>query len=195
MAGKAFGVVCAVVCLILACGPGGRDAATGKKPGLAFAGDYHVEGTTIEKATGSERAIHGHVIITEQDGAYTWTFDMKTKFPTPDGPADTDVIGKGEGKLAGSVLRGRAWTQLVIGGVPGVDPAFAFIPRVTTTRIVSSAVAEFDDDGVLVVEIESEPEEGEEYTSTTTSLRGTRVVDKPPAGSRPSAPQAGAEGD
>ena len=45
------------------------------------------------------------------------------------------------------------------------------------------------------LEIESEPEEGEEYASTTTSLRGTRVVDKPPPGSRPSAPQAGAEGD
>ena len=45
---------------------------------------------------------------------------------------DTDVIGTGDGTVDGRSLRGRAETQLVIASVPGVDTAFAFVPRTVT---------------------------------------------------------------
>ncbi len=60
--------------------------------------------------------------------------------------------------------------------VPGIDSGFAFVPRYVGPRIVSTAKGERQSDGTLLIEIESNPAEGESYLPTRTTLRGTRVV-------------------
>ena len=86
-----------------------------------------------------------------------------------------EVIGMGSGTIDGRELRGIAETQLVISTVPGIDPAFAFIPRTTTTRIVSSSTTKIAANGEVVIEIQSQPAEGETYAPTRTLLRGRRL--------------------
>ena len=85
------------------------------------------------------------------------------------------MIGKGEGQVEGRTLKGTAHTQLVMATVPGVDPGFAFIPRLVSTRIRSNTVATVAADGTVTIEIENQPESGEQYAPTRTTLRGTRV--------------------
>jgi hypothetical protein len=63
----------------------------------------------------------------------------------------------------------------VISTVPGIDPAFAFIPRMTSTRIVSNSVTSIAADGSVLILIENEPAAGEDYSPSRTSLRGIRT--------------------
>ncbi|MFQ5417197.1 MAG: hypothetical protein ACE5FL_09150 [Myxococcota bacterium] len=140
-----------------------------------IAGMYEVSGTTVESTTGDRREISGSVILAEDGATYTATFHLNTGFPAGDSMLTADVIGKGSGTIDGRELRGVAETQLVISTVPGIDPAFAFIPRTTTTRLVSNSTTTIAANGEVVIEIENEPAEGETYASTRTTLRGRRV--------------------
>ena len=44
--------------------------------------------------------------------------------------------------------------------VPGVDPGFAFIPRMVSTRIVSTSVTQIGPDGSVEIELANAPEGG-----------------------------------
>ena len=72
-------------------------------------------------------------------------------------------------------IGGSAETQLVISTIPGIDPAFAYIPRTTTTRLVSKSVTTVAGDGSLLILIENTGAAGEIYAPTRTALRGTRT--------------------
>ncbi len=137
---------------------------------------YRVEGTTTVKGTGMEREIKGTVILAQEGNRYTSTFSLETTFPTEEGPIQADVIGKGEGRVEGTSLQGTAETQIVMASVPGIDSGFAFVPRYVGPRIVSTAMGQLEKDGTLLIEIESNPAEGEDYVPTRTTLRGTLVV-------------------
>ena len=168
---------CGAVAALLACGPQSDVASPpGESAAADIAGLWEVQGTTVE--TGNEensRDISGTVVLSQQGQSYTSTFTMKTVFPTPGGASvDTDVIGTGDGTVDGRSLRGRAETQLVIASVPGVDTAFAFVPRTVTTRIVSRVKGQLLEDGTITLEIESTPAEGEQYVPTRTVLTGHR---------------------
>ena len=141
-----------------------------------FSGLWRVKGLTVDKRTGDTRVLQGTLVLAETtEGVYRATSDLTTEFPSPGGPIHADVIGKGDGKREGRKLSGKAETQLVMGTVPGVDTQFAFIPRVVGPRIVSAWTAEFDQEGALVFEAQNAPAPGEEYTPTTTTLRGERI--------------------
>jgi len=163
----------------LACGAEPETSATdaASTEPAAIGGRWAVEGETVE--TGREehkRSISGTVILNQDGGRYSSTFTMSTMFPTPDGAAlETDVIGEGEGTVEGSKITGEARTQLVVAGVPGVDPDFAFVPRTTSTRIVSTVEGGIQPDGTIVLHIQSKGESGEDYRPTRTTLRGKRV--------------------
>ena len=163
----------------LACGAEPETSATdaASTEPAAIGGRWAVEGETVE--TGREehkRSISGTVILNQDGGRYSSTFTMSTMFPTPDGAAlETDVIGEGEGTVEGSKITGEARTQLVVAGVPGVDPDFAFVPRMTSTRIVSTVEGGIQPDGTIVLHIQSKGESGEDYRPTRTTLRGKRV--------------------
>ncbi len=147
----------------------------------SLSGMYRVEGITTVIGTGMEREITGTVILAQEGSRYTTTFSLETSYPTKEGPIQTDVIGKGEGRVDGTSLQGTAETQLVMASVPGIDSGFAFVPRIVGPRIVSTANGERTEDGILLIEIESNPAEGEDYLPTRTTLRGTRAVsDHPP---------------
>jgi hypothetical protein len=162
-----------------ACGAEPEESAPGDASGepAAIGGHWAVEGETVE--TGREehkRRISGTVILAQQGGHYTSTFTMSTMFPTPEGASlETDVIGKGEGTIQGSQIRGEARTQLVVASVPGVDPDFAFVPRTTSTRIVSTVEGALQPDGTIVLHIQSKGEPGQDYRPTRTTLRGKRT--------------------
>ena len=178
--------LCVLFLMAVACGPqGGGPAGSGDAEPVSVSGMWEVEGTTVEK--GSEqhaRKITGTVILAQEGSHYTSTFTMETVIPTPEGASlKTDVIGKGEGSIEGSAITGTARTQLVVATVPGVDPAFAFVPRSVSTRIVSKVSGTVSPDGTFVMEIENAPEAGEEYTPTRTTLRGRRVGPVEVAGS------------
>ena len=144
-----------------------------------FSGRYDVKGTTVDMKTGDTRLIAGTVVMRAEDGGYSTSADLATKFPTEGGAVHADVIGSGHGRVEGGVLSGTAETQLVIQTVPGVDPQFAFIPRVVGPRIVSTWSARWVNE-VLVVELVNQPAEGEDYVPTKTTLRGKRLVEATP---------------
>jgi len=179
MSRDAIRVLLALSLAALACGGEPEASAPGAASGepAAIGGRWAVEGETVE--TGREehkRSISGTVILDQEADRYTSTFTMSTMLPTPEGATlETDVIGKGEGTVQGSKISGEARTQLVVAGVPGVDPDFAFVPRTTSTRIVSTVEGALQPDGTIVLHIQSVGEPGEDYRPTRTTLRGKRV--------------------
>ena len=140
-----------------------------------IAGMYEVSGNTIETQSGNKRGISGTIILAEDGGKYTATFNLNTSFPGPESGIAAEVIGKGSGDIEGRTLRGTAETQIVMATVPGIDTNFAFIPRMTSTRIMSNSVTTIATDGTITIQIENRPAPGQDYTETRTTLRGMRV--------------------
>lgn len=166
---------CAAALALAACG-GGQDAGEGDA--LPIAGMYEVNGKTIAKATGDKRPISGRIIIVEAEGggSYTATFHLNTTYPGDEEALPAEVIGKGEGRIDGRSLEGIAETQLVMATVPGVDPGFAYVPRMVSTRLVSHSIATVAADGSVQIEIDNEAAPGEEgYVPTRTTLSGVRI--------------------
>jgi len=173
-----------VLLLATACG-GGTDPAGSEAEAVPIAGQYEVSGTTIVTATGSQREITGTVILAEDGDRYTATFHLTTVFEGASGVMPAEVIGSGSGRIDGRELRGTAETQLVVSTVPGIDPAFAFIPRTTSVRLVSNSSTSIAADGSVTIAIENEPAAGEDYAPTRTTLRGQRIGAARAAGGRP----------
>lgn len=163
----------AAVLSLAACGGGNGEVE--ELPATPIAGMYEVTGETITPATGDTRSISGKIIIAEEGGRYTATFNLTTTYPGAEEALPAEVIGKGEGLVNDRSLTGTAQTQLVMATVPGIDPGFAFVPRMTSTRIVSKSTARVAADGSVQIQIESQPAEGETYTPTRTILSGFRV--------------------
>ncbi len=172
-----WSLVCATA-LAAACDSGQEPGPVDAAPPAAatpIGGLYEVSGVTRAARTGDEREISGTIILAEEGDRYIATFNLTTFYPVGAVALRAEVIGKGEGAIDGRTLIGTASTQLVVASVPGVDPAFAFIPRTVTTRIQSTAVTEVAPDGGVIVEIENEPAPGEQYEPTRTTLTGRRV--------------------
>jgi hypothetical protein len=165
----------ATIPMLLSCGD--SQTPDGEPAGAAvpIAGLYEVTGVTVSTDTGQERQIAGTVILALEGDQYTATFQLNTTYPGPEAEIPAEVIGKGEGSIEGRTLTGTAATQLVMSTVPGIDPAFAFIPRVVTTRIVSASTTSIQDDGTMVIKITNQPAQGVEYSPTVTTLRGRRI--------------------
>ena len=162
----------AIIFLVSACGSGETDEAVEAVP---IAGMYEVTGLTVERESGHKREIAGTMILATNGDTYTATFNLNTTYPGADQALPAEVIGKGEGKIEGRTLRGRAETQLVMATVPGIDPGFAYVPRMVSARIASNTTATVAVDGTLSIEIENEPDAGSEYAPTRTTLHGSRV--------------------
>ena len=160
---------------LVACGGGDEVAQEQNEPVIPIAGMYEVTGVTVTQASGSKREIAGTVILAEDGSRYTATFNLVTTYPGAEEALPAEVIGMGEGEIEGRTLRGSAQTQLVMATVPGIDPSFAFVPRLVSTRLVSKSTATIAGDGSVQIEIENEPAQGEEYARTRTTLRGMRV--------------------
>ncbi len=142
-------------------------------PELVLSGMWNVEGVTIETASGKTRQIAGTIILAQEGDRYTSTFDLDTTLPSEGGPVHANVIGEGDGSVAGRTLSGTTHTQIIISGAPNVDPGFAYVPRSVGTRIISKTKAILAEDGTIAIEIESEPAPGETYASTRTTLKGS----------------------
>ncbi len=160
-----------------ACGPEAEPGARGEAavPPTPISGMYEVSGVTVATRTGDKREISGKIILAQDGDAYTATYSLTTLYPVGAETLPAEVIGKGEGTIDGRKLEGTAATQLVIAMVPGIDPAFAFVPRTVTTRLVSKSVTTIADDGTVMITIENQPAEGEQYAPSITTLRGRRV--------------------
>jgi len=182
MASRARAPLAATALLVAAIAKAQSDA-----PGDPFAGTYDVTGVTTDVRTGESRKITGHVVLTKHGAAYRAASELSTDYPTSGGAVRADVIGTGEGRVDGGVLKGTSHIQLVLQKVPGIDTNFAFVPREVGPRIVSTWTARRDRDGALVVELSNRPEKGEQYAATTTKLRGTRVA-LPGEGREPAEP-------
>jgi len=172
-----FFAIAASLLLPLACSPDATDPIepTGTAGLSDFAGTYQVSGRTVEEESGEGRDIAGTVVIRPAAEGYEASFKLTTLFPTSDGASEAQVVGTGEGRLEGGALEGTADTQIILAEVPGVNADFAFLPRSYGPRIRSSSTARLDEDGALVIEIVSEPAEGEAYRTTRTQVRGTRI--------------------
>ncbi len=139
----------------------------------ALSGIWAVEGVTVEIASAKTRNIAGTIVLNEQDGRYTSTFDLDTAFASEAGPVHANVIGEGEGTVSGRTLAVATHTQILIAGAPNVDTGMAFVPRTVGTRIVPATKATIADDGTIA--IESSPEAGDSYAPTKTTLKGSYV--------------------
>jgi hypothetical protein len=160
----------------MACGPTGDSEIDVAAPAPAsISGRYEVKGFTSTPGSPEKRKIEGTVNLTQEGETYTATYELKTTWAAEGIETDADVVGVGEGRVAGQKLTGEARTQLVISAVPGVDTGFAFVPRMTTTRIVSNSLATVQPDGSIEIEIENRAAEGELYDATRTRMLGFRV--------------------
>lgn len=185
MRARALSILCAAFLFAPACGSGPENVEAGETapvgvapPGFgetSIAGLYEVTGLTTELETGDQREVAGTLILSQQGDRYTSTFSLRTMFPTPSGPLPAEMIGRGEGRVDGRVLTGRAETQIVLSTVPGVDSRFAYVPRRVSERIVSSSVARLTPDGQVTIEIRSEPTQDSPYARTSTILKGELV--------------------
>ena len=164
-----------IVFLVSACGAGDNGEPEAGVEAVPISGMYEVTGVTVEQESGHRREIAGTVILAADGDTYTATFNLNTTYPGADQALPAEVIGKGEGKIEGRTLRGRAETQLVMATVPGIDPGFAYVPRMVSARIASNTTATIAVDGTLSIEIENEPAPGSEYAPTRTTLHGSRV--------------------
>ncbi|MEN8184165.1 MAG: hypothetical protein ABFS46_16690 [Myxococcota bacterium] len=161
----------------LACGV--DEDTPGRVQPVETSGQFEVTGVTVEKRTGTQRPIAGKVVLVQEGDRYTAHFELSTPYGGS-GAAAAEVIGTGEGRVAGNTLRGRAETQLVLAQVPGVDVGFAFGPRQVGPRIVSTSVVEFFPDGSIHIEMQNRPaSEEEDYTPSETTLVGYRLGDAP----------------
>jgi hypothetical protein len=160
--------------LAMACGAS-QDTGEGSAApeGLQIAGVYQVTGVTIGLEDGLQRPIHGSVKLLVEDGLYTAHVELDTYFPGSEARA-ARVVGTGDGRIEGRVLEGMVHTQLVAASVPGVDVGFAFVPREVGPRIRSRSRAEFLPEGSVHIELENQPEPGEQYRPTRTELVGYR---------------------
>lgn len=168
-------VFLAGILFALGCGAGEEDPPGEPIQALPISGRYEVRGVTVAVESGHKREIAGTVILAAEGDTYISTFDLTTTYPGAEEALPAEVIGKGEGSVKGRTLTGTAQTQLVMATVPGVDPGFAFIPRMVSTRIHSSTTATVAADGTVTVQIESNPAAGERYAPTRTTLRGSRI--------------------
>jgi hypothetical protein len=160
----------------IACGSAPEGAAPeAEAAGVPISGMYSVEGVTTETASGHQRKLSGTIILAEDGPRYTATFSLATTYPGGEQSLPAEVIGQGEGTVEGRTLKGTNHTQLVVTTVPGVDPGFAFIPRMVSTRIVSTSVTRLEPDGSVEIELANAPEEGEDYSPSRTLLTGKRV--------------------
>jgi hypothetical protein len=156
------------------------EAALEEGEEVPIPGMYRVEGATVDKATGERRDISGTVILAVDGDAYTATFHLTTNFPgTGTDPVEAEVIGKGDGTVDGRTLTGVAHTQVVVAGIPGVDPNFAFIPRHVSARLISDSVTTIARNGSVTIQTDSRGEPGEDYAPTRTTLRGSRIASDP----------------
>jgi hypothetical protein len=169
--------------LAVACGaPEERKAPPPTAPSEPdLSGLFEVSGYTTVRRSGDRRRIAGTVIIARaEEGAsdpWTATFDLDTEFSTPGGPVHADVIGSASARRAGRGLAGRAETRILMASVPGLDPAFPWIPGRLGPRIVSSFEMEPEASGAHYrIEIESEAAPGERYEATRTTLRAQRAA-------------------
>lgn len=144
-------------------------------PPRLISGRYDVKGVTRTPGSQDGRRLAGTVILVQQGDSYTATYELSTTWPAGGADAAADVVGVGEGVIEGDRLDGEARTQLVISSVPGVDPGFAFVPRMVTARIVSTSVATLAPDGSITIELHNHAAEGEQYDPTRTRLVGRRV--------------------
>jgi len=163
----------------IACGESEPPAVSAQPPvePQPLSGLYEVSGRTVDKATGAERSLSGTVIVAAEGESYTATFNLNTTIMAQGDPRRAELIGKGEGRVAGRTLDGGAETQMIVALVPGVDAGFGMLPRAATTRILNQSNATIGDDGSVRIEIESEAAPGTEYAPTHTTLRGRRVSD------------------
>ena len=173
--GRTLLAVAGLLALALACGSGSDPPAGEAIEAVPISGLYEVRGVTMAVESGHKREIAGTIILAEDGGRYTSTFDLSTTYPGAEEALPAEVIGKGSGTVDGRTLRGIAETQLVMATVPGVDPGFAFIPRMVSTRIKSTTVATVAADGTVNIQIENNPAASERYSPTRTTLAGTRV--------------------
>ena len=170
-----FTAACAALLVLLACerDPQSVTEESAATEAVPLAGMYEVAGTTVDTDTGRKREISGTVILVDNGDRYTATFHLNTVWEGRDGMLPAEVIGKGSGTIEGRTLRGSAETQLVISTIPGIDPAFAYIPRTTTTRLVSDSLTTIETDGSILIKIENAAAAGEIYAPTKTTLRGS----------------------
>ena len=187
MRARNFSILVLALLIGGACGAGPESGSANVAPpdiaaappapgGTSVAGLYEVAGTTTEIETGDEREIAGTLILAQKGDHYTSTFNLRTMYPTPTGALPAEVIGLGEGDVDAGMLSGNAETQIVMSTVPGVDSAFAFMPRRVSDRIRSSTLAEISPDGHVKIEIQSRSVPGRQsYAPTRTTLHGALV--------------------
>lgn len=149
------------------------DVAAGPPP--LISGRYDVRGFTHTAGTADRRRLEGTVILVQNGDEYTATYELKTRLPSEGIDTDADVVGVGEGTIAGGRLEGQSRTQLVISVVPGIDTHFPFVPRKVSARLESNSIATVSPDGTIEIELENRAAQGENYEPTVTRLIGQRV--------------------
>jgi hypothetical protein len=160
-------------------GCGSSERAASRPAGASLSGVYAVDGITVQAAHGRQRSIAGDLELRVEGDRYQVEFRLDTTSPSEEESAEeaqpVQVIGKGNGFLVGGIFTGT--TEETLAGA-GAAPEL---------RIVSTSQARIDAAGILHVELQNWPGEGQTYSPSVTVLQGERVGDlgQVAAGSEP----------
>lgn len=162
--------------LVAACVWGALLGASAEEPRYV-GGEYRMTGTITIKDSGERRAISGDVIIDQRGTEYRSTYHLRTRVRGENGLVHADVIGRGEGKIAGDELVGTVETQLIVATVPGAYGTAAYVPRRFGPVITQETRGKIDPHGVLTIEAEYTPVEGGPDQASKLWIQGERKRD------------------
>ena len=137
-------------------------------------GEYDMHGTITLKESGERRPIAGTLIVDQRGSEYRATYHLRTRVQTEDGLRHADVIGRGEGSVAGAGFQGTSETQLILARAPGAYGAVPYMPRRFGPVLHNETAGSVDEHGVLTIELDYQPGEGGPQNATHTVLRGER---------------------
>ena len=86
-----------------------------------------------------------------------------------------DVVGRGEGRVAGGTLEGTAESQLFLASVGGAHGATPYMPRLMGPILRQATRGSVGEEGELRIELDYTPVEGGPREASHVLLRGQLV--------------------
>lgn len=145
---------------------GSSDERSGEPGASAISGVYELDGVTVQAAHGRQRPVTGQLELRVDGDRYEVDFHLETTDPSEGSDAPVRVSGSGRGFIVGGVFTGTTEESVSGEGAPAA---------VEGLQVVSTSQARIDADGLLHVELQNWPGEGQRYSPSVTVLEGHRV--------------------
>ncbi|MBW2698725.1 MAG: hypothetical protein JRE70_19735 [Deltaproteobacteria bacterium] len=140
-----------------------------------LSGRYLLQGVTVQASDGRSRPLSGTMELRVSGEEYTARFSTKTVLPGEIVPVPASVEGEGMGFVRGRSMVGSTTSRMRLDrgedeGTPGSGTA-------EELRVISTALSEVAEDGSIVIRLQNEPAEGNDYSPSVSILNAHRIGD------------------